>query len=70
MTDSAAADPSRVTLKLRDRFRNDRAIGGEMSSISFEYARFGVIPTVWEHRPDLVPETFNIQDNDDGSTWL
>lgn len=67
LSDSAAGNPIRVTLKLRDRFRNDRAIGGELSSLSFDYARFGEIPTIWEQRPDLVPETFNIRDNNDGT---
>jgi hypothetical protein len=65
--DSVAGDPTRVILKLRDRFGNDRAVGGELSSISFDYIRAGQLSAVWEHRPDLVPETFSVRDNDDGT---
>ena len=67
LDNSAAGDPVRVYIKLRDRFKNDRAVGGELESISFAYYRGQDLSTTWERRPDVVPEAFDIKDNDDGT---
>jgi|EP01044_Picomonas_judraskeda_P015937 hypothetical protein len=67
LQDSAAGDAMRVHIQLRDRFENDRAVGGELESISFAYYREQHLSTIWERRPDVVPETFDIRDNDDGT---
>ena len=67
LQDSAAGDPVPVHIRLRDRCENDRAVGGELESISFTHYRAQHLSTTWERRPDVVPETFDIRDNDDGT---
>ena len=67
LQDSLAGDSVRVHIKLRDRYNNDRAVGGELGSISFAYNRAQPLSTTWERRPDIVPETFDVRDNNDGT---